>query len=169
MRRPAKVQTQQPAAKAEPLNMCLSHAAAGRHQAGITRCFKQAHTAAAYSRTLHPTKYLLPPNETSDAKNGLHLNKSLAQRAPWKSQTTKATDCSLQTASKALFLKTTPMHNSLNTEKSNWCLPRAFTLLTSVHGTGRHSAHYQRRKMSGKEHVESCEENVPLRTAIKSQ
>ncbi|KAL6084257.1 hypothetical protein STEG23_002786 [Scotinomys teguina] len=48
--RPTDVQTQQPAARAVPLNMCLSHTAAGRHQAGSKRCFKQAHTAAAHSR-----------------------------------------------------------------------------------------------------------------------
>ncbi|KAL6031778.1 hypothetical protein STEG23_036246 [Scotinomys teguina] len=63
MRRPAKVQTQQstdvltqqPAAEAPPFIMRSSRAAAGRHQAGITRCFKQAHAAAAHRGQFLPS------------------------------------------------------------------------------------------------------------------
>ena len=37
---------------------------------------------------------------------------------------------------------------SLNIDKSNWCLPRAFPTPASVHVTRRYSAFYQRRKIS---------------------
>lgn len=42
--------------------------------------------------------------------------------------------CSPQPDSKDVLLKTTP-DSSLMTEKPIWCLPRTFTLLTSVHST----------------------------------
>lgn len=40
------------------------------------------------------------------------------------------------------------LHNSLNMERWTWFLLSSFTLLTSVTGTGRSSAIYQRRKVS---------------------
>lgn len=59
----------------------------------------------------------------------------------------KTTGCPPQTDDKVLLLKRI-LHNSRNMEKWSWCLLSAFTLLTSVTGTGRSSALYQRRTVS---------------------
>lgn len=55
--------------------------------------------------------------------------------------------CSPQPDSKDVLLKTTP-DSSLMTEKPVWCLPRTFTLLTSVHST-RSALHTIRGKREG--------------------
>lgn len=39
------------------------------------------------------------------------------------------------------------LQKSLTVEKSSWCIPRAFTLLTCGHVTGGYSALYRRRKV----------------------
>ncbi|KAL6056192.1 hypothetical protein STEG23_009511 [Scotinomys teguina] len=70
---PRNVQTQQPAAEAAPLNMCLSHAAAGRHQADSTGCFKQTHTAAAHSRALQFIYMVYYIDRLSYDEPSLHL------------------------------------------------------------------------------------------------
>lgn len=40
------------------------------------------------------------------------------------------------------------LYNSVNMEKSSWCLPRAFTRLTCIHGIRKYSACYLRRKVN---------------------
>lgn len=88
-------------------------------------------------------RHQLPPNETSNARNGLYLNKLLA---PWTPSNNpcyfaKATGCSPQTHSRALVLKIPPMQLIEHRELS-WCPSRTPTpLVTRVPGTGRYSAH----------------------------
>lgn len=74
-------------------------------------------------------RYLIPPRETSRARNGVYLVESLAKGAPGNFQIsqaiTKDISCSPQTDGKTLLLRVT--HTSSNMEKSSWCLTRDFT------------------------------------------
>lgn len=75
----------------------------------------------------------------------------LLRGAHWKPQTTqpitKATGCSPHTEGKAQIMKKT--HTQfIQYGEVDQDPPRAFTSRTSIHGPGRYSAVYQRRKMN---------------------
>lgn len=92
------------------------------------------------------TRHLIPPNRTSSAKNRLYFVESLVKEAPWDtsqaSQTiANAIVCFLQSDGKALLLKTILTY-IIKYREVNLCLTRSFA------PTERHSAYYQRRKLS---------------------
>lgn len=96
-------------------------------------------------------RHCLSPNETSNSRNGLHLNKLL--NGPFGHLQTQAIAkiiiaCSPQTDGKNLPSKTTSIKNKQQQQITELVSSQSSPQPTSVCGTGRHSAHYRTRKVS---------------------
>lgn len=87
-----------------------------------------------------PTAHLLSPNESSWARNGLHLVSSWPKRPMI---TTKPPRLllrlllDLHKLTKRPYFGRQNLYNSLKTEKSSWYLPEPIPQGTSIHSTER--------------------------------
>lgn len=119
-----------------------------------------------------PTRHLSSPNGTSQVWKWITVNWVVSQRGPMEISKQPGLLPRLVVALHKMVVRPycwrQHLHNSLNTEKSSWSLPRAFIPTDSAHDIRRNSACHQRRKVKTNPDTNALTYNGDLSTRYAS-